>query len=97
MKPSNFTTHPWSSVTGNSEHETIAQNIMIILKRTGDEFRELTWEEYREERLKDGNFYDSEKKYFDAVIDYCDSAKSASLFCNGWKRIYSELKSENEQ
>ncbi len=84
MKPSNFTSYPWSSVLQNSESETIAQNIMKILKRTGDEFRPITWEEYKEERLKDGNFSDREKSIFENVISYCKSADTAVLFCKTW-------------
>ena len=53
MKPSDFLEYPWNSVTKNSEYETIALNIMVILKRTGDEFRELSFDEYKTERLKD--------------------------------------------
>lgn len=85
MKPSKFTIRPWSSVFGKSENETIALNIMRILKRTGNEFRELTWEEYKEERIKDGNFTEFEKKYFDENIPYCKSADTAKLFSPTWK------------
>jgi len=38
MKPSDFTTQPMGSVLGKYEAETVAKNIMLILKRTGDEF-----------------------------------------------------------
>lgn len=84
MKPSNFTKYPWSSITQNSECETIAKNIMLILKRTGDKFRPLTFDEYKSERLKDGNFTESEKNYFDKVIDYCKSPDTAKLFSKEW-------------
>lgn len=85
MKPSNFTGYPWGSILQKSECETIARNIMLILKRTGDKFRPLTFDEYKSERLKDGNFTESEKRYFDKVIDYCKSADTAKVFCEGWK------------
>lgn len=52
MNPSNYTTFPWDSVLQNAESETIAQNIMIILKRTGDKWRKLSFEEYQQERKK---------------------------------------------
>ena len=95
--PSNFTSHPWSSVLGNNESESIARNIMIILKRTGNVFRELTWDEYKQERLKDGGFYESERGYFDAVIDYCKSSESAVLFCRTWyKTDFAEIKHKTE-
>lgn len=86
MRPSTFAAiKPWDSITQNSESETIALNIMKILGRTGDEFRPLSWEEYKEERLKDGSFTESEKRYFDKVKDYCLSNETAKLFCNLWK------------
>lgn len=86
MKPSNFMKHPWSSVTQSAECENIARNIMVILYRTGDEFRHLEWDEYKAERLKDGNFSDIEKKYFDAVIDFCKNEDTAILFSPTWKQ-----------
>jgi len=85
MKPSNYVGYPWSSILQKSECETIAQNIMIILKRTGNKFRDLPWSEYASERKKDGNFTESEKQYFDKVIDFCKSGDTAKLFCSGWK------------
>ncbi len=88
LKPSLFTILPIGSVCQKSEAETIATNIMVILKRTGDIFRKLTWEEYKEERLKDGKFSSGEASYFDMVIDYCTDAKSASLFSPAWKDVY---------
>lgn len=72
------------SVSQNSETETVARNIMIILSRTGDEWRRLTWEEYETERRKDGEFSAVERHYFDQVIDYCVSAQTANLFCKHW-------------
>jgi len=84
MNPSDFIKQPWSSVAGSSEAETIAVNIMVILKRTGNKFRNLSWEEYVAERKKDGNFSLSEKKYFDQVIGYCKSADTAKLFSASW-------------
>ena len=87
MKPSNFTSYPWSSVLQNSESETIALNVMKILSRTGNEFRPITWEEYKEERLKDGYFSDREKSIFENVIPYCKSADTAVLFSKSWVSV----------
>lgn len=84
MQPSNFTKHPFNSVTSNSESETIARNIMVILQRTGNHWRRLSWEEYSTERLKDGNFTQSEYRLFDKVINYCISEETACLFCSNW-------------
>ena len=85
MKPSDFTKQPMASVMRKSEAETIARNIMVILKRTGDFFRPFTWDEYKQERLKDGHFTESEKQYFDQVIGYCLDSESAKSFSPAWR------------
>lgn len=87
LKPKDFNTFPWGSVKGTSEHETVAQNIMAILQRTGNKFRHLSWEEYKEERIKDGNFSEREKGYFLDVYDFCVSPQTAVLFSPTWKEI----------
>jgi hypothetical protein len=86
LKPSDFTEFPCSSVLQKSEAETVAQNIMKILKRTGDEFRPLSKEEYIDQREIDGNFSRGELSYFDQVIDYCKNADTAQLFSKVWKQ-----------
>lgn len=86
MKPSNYVVHPWGSVLQNSESETIACNIMTILSRTGNTWRPLTYEEYRTERLKDGNFSGIEESYFNKIMPYCKSEDTANLFCPSWCR-----------
>ena len=88
MKPSNFTSYPFDSVLQNSESETVAKNIMVILSRTGDRFRPLTWEEYKKERLQDGVFSQNEYEYFQSVIDYCKSADTAKLFSKEWSKQF---------
>lgn len=82
--PSDFTNLPWSSVLNQSEYEVIALNIMEILKRTGNIFRKLTWEEYTKERLKDGGFSGGEYKFFIEVLPYCRNANTAKLFSKTW-------------
>lgn len=84
MKPSNYRSHPWGSVLQNSQSETIASNIMAILSRTGNEWRPLSWEEYKTEREKDGRFSLTERGYFEKVAPYCKSADTADLFAPGW-------------
>lgn len=84
--PGNFTKHPYNSITHKSECETVARNIMVILSRTGNTFRVLDWNEYKAERLKDGNFTESEKTYFDRVVDYCATVESAMKFSPGWAK-----------
>lgn len=85
MKPSNFTKYPWNSVLQNGESEQIALNIMVILKRTGDIFRDLTWDEYKSERLKDKNFSEGEQTFFNKVIDYCKNEDTAKLLSETWR------------
>ena len=85
MKPSDFLhDDPYDSALQNSECETIARNIIVILKRTGDEFRELSFEEYKAEREKDKAFSQREKSYFDKVNPYCKDEESAKSFSNHW-------------
>lgn len=86
-KPSDFKNYSWDSVARKSESEVIAQNIMKILSRKGDVFPEelLTFEQYKEARLEDGNFSEGEKYYFDQVIGYCKSADTAKLFSKSWR------------
>lgn len=85
IKPSDFTSLPMGSVLQKSEAEVVARNIMIILKRTGDVFRYLSWDEYHAERLKDGNFDYYEKHFFEQVIGYCKSVDTAVLFSRAWQ------------
>ena len=83
-RPSDFTKNPMDSVARKSEAETVARNIMVILKRTGNEWRRLGWEEYKTERLEDGGFSESEWGYFDEVVGYCISPETAVLFSPVW-------------
>lgn len=84
MKPSNFTRQPFGSIAKKSESETVASNIMRILKRTGDKWRLLEWTEYQHERRKDGNFSIDEKYHFEDVNHFCVSEQQAKKFCNDW-------------
>lgn len=97
IPPSIFYEFPMGSVMQKSEPETIARNIMVILKRTGDKFRELPFEEYKEEREKDGEYSGIERLYFESVTKYCSDAKSASLFSPVWEEALSEYLSEHQQ
>ena len=85
MKPGNFSFRCWNSIFERMEPEVIAANIMTILKRTGNEWRQLSWEEYKEERLKDGNFTEGERKYFDMVLSYTVSADKAKMVGADWR------------
>ncbi len=83
--PSDFTNEPWNSILQKSEAETIARNVMVILKRTGNTWRELSDEEYEEERKKDGRYTTSELKYLAQVRPYTISPEMASKFSKDWQ------------
>ena len=88
MKPSDFKNKStMGSVARKSEAETIARYIMKILARTGDAFRLLSWEEYKAERQKDGNFSERERPFFDDVVQYCANSHGAAAFCPGWAEV----------
>lgn len=76
---------PWNSVLQKAEAETIALNVMKILKRTGDTWRTLSNEEYELERRKDGNWSFSELKYLEQIRPYTISADKAKTFSPDWK------------
>lgn len=83
-KPSDFCTFPWDSAIKKVEYEQIALNIMKILKRTGNKFRQLSFEEYKREREKDGDYGYQEEIIFQEVSKYCVSAETAKLFSPEW-------------
>jgi hypothetical protein len=85
MKPSDFKKYPYDSIFKNNEHEVVAENIMIILSKTGNIFRLLSWAEYVEYRLKDGNFKEKEKYYFDKVLPHTVSEQTAKDFSPNWR------------
>lgn len=83
--PKDFTWFPTNSLRENWESEQIAQNIMRILARTGNTWRSLPWSEYKSERLKDGNFTQSERGFFDEVVKYTESPERAQSFSPSWR------------
>lgn len=87
MTPQDFCVYPWDSVFQQSESETIALNIMKILAQTGNEFRELSYEEYEARRQRDGNYSARERDYFEKVASYCVSEQAARIFSLTWKAI----------
>jgi hypothetical protein len=86
-RPSDFMQYPWSSVEEKCEAEIVARNVMVILGRTGDVWRKLSWTEYRSEREKDGDFSSSEKYYFESVRPYTVSEKMARSFSGVWRDV----------
>ena len=90
LKPSHFKAQPWNSLYGKLEAEIIARNIMVIRARRGDIWP-LSWEQYREERQKDGNFSELEKGYFDEVIALIPDAIGAVRFSPTWTKAAREV------
>jgi hypothetical protein len=90
MHPFDFCEKPWSSIFYKSEPESILRNIMVILYRTGNTWRELPEEEYISERQKDGHFTTSELPYFREVLPYTINAVKASRVSKNWAQIYDE-------
>lgn len=85
LAPSTFNIRPVQSIFSSGKAELVAWNIMAILSRTGDAFRELTFEEYEKERLKDSIRLDSwEKEWFERVLPHTVSAEVAGAFCVSW-------------
>lgn len=83
LTPKNFG-YPWGSIFRNCETETIAANVMVILGRTGNTFRDLSWDEYMVERKKDSGFSEIERGYFEKVKPYCMSPEMAMSFSPTW-------------
>ena len=90
ITPKDFSTMPMNSISKNWESERVATNIMVVLGRTGNTWRELTWDEYLAERIKDGGSntnsdkHGSEKDIFEKVAPYCTSPSMAKKFCRTW-------------
>ena len=62
----------------------MALNIMKIRRRLGDNW-DLSWEDYKTERLKDGRFSDKEQGYFEKVMEFIPGPAAAMRFCPGWR------------
>jgi hypothetical protein len=85
MTPQDICTiHPFDSVLQSNECETVARNILVILARTGNVFRLLTWDEYKAQRLIDGHFTEREKLFFHKVVLHCATVENARLFSRYW-------------
>lgn len=65
--------------------KTTKQNVLQQIFKGGDVFKPLSWEGYKAERVKDGNFTEREKKYFDDVIGYFVSSDAAKSFSPQWE------------
>ena len=85
--PSDFLQHPFNSILKDLKYERAARNVMVILARTSDAWRDLSWEEYVKEHQKDVDELSlilAEKGYFDIVTPFCKTAELAKKFCPTW-------------
>ena len=93
MKPAETKGFPYRSLFRSGNHEAIARNIVTILSRTGNEWRELTEVEYIRERIADaehdqgGGFNPEELIYFRAVAPYLTSEEKAREFSPAWANL----------
>lgn len=90
-KPSDFALWPKQSLYWKMEPESVAENIMIILARTGDQWTNLSFDEYRKERIRDGDFHKWEEDLFLHVKEYCQSPEMAKSFSPNWALAYDGL------
>ena len=75
MKPSDLIDiYPWDSVFQSAEHETTACCLMRYLYETGNEFKQITFDEYKNKQPK------ANKKRFEEVIRYFKSEDTIILF-----------------
>ena len=77
---------PMNSVFQKSEAETVMRNILIILRNITNDWCDLSFDEYKREREKDGNFSMKEKEYFFKVIDYAHPER-IGLFAPAYRKI----------
>ncbi len=84
LKPSDFIGSrglTCMSKTGSAGCESAAQKIIELLVKSGDEWRRVTWSEYKV-------FTEDTYRYeFDRVIEYCTSAEKARTFSPGWAHV----------
>jgi len=84
LTPGDFLCHPFDSVTQHTESEIVAHNIMVICKRRGDRWGELTRDEYDAEREKDGGLSAAELREFDEIYPRINRVLGAITFSPTW-------------
>lgn len=84
LRPSDFTGFPSNSNMQKCEAEEVAENIMRIKARLGDAWIELSWREYKRERMKDDEFSAAEKELFLDIAPQISDAIGAIAFSPVW-------------
>lgn len=84
--PADYISYPWGSILNSTEHEMIARDIMVILYKTGNVFREISFDEYKKEKTKiTKNIINaSEESRFMQVVNFCKNPYMANSFCKNW-------------
>jgi hypothetical protein len=85
LKPSDFVMRPWDSVPQNTETEIVARNIMVISMRLGDEWGNVTRDQYIAERTKDGNYSEREGDILDGLYPQLNDVIGAIAFSPTWR------------
>lgn len=97
-KPIDFMyVHPWSSVTGKCENESLACSIMATKVHSNNnsfydsnnEVKETTYKEYLDYKKSIGVSKDNSatEKEFDKINEWCQTESTAALFAPGWKLV----------
>lgn len=76
--------HPFDSILQKAESEIIAKNIIVIQSRIDNKFQLIDWDIYYFHRMQDGNFSESEKKYFDIISPLLTNEKDVRKFSKAW-------------
>jgi hypothetical protein len=93
LRPGDFLSHPTGSVVGRHEAEVVARNIMVIRTRLGNKW-DLTLEEYREHREKDGHYKLIEEEHFKQIYPLISTPMGAIAFAPGWAKVANEIMTE---
>ncbi len=88
LPPSAFKdTRPMGSVYQNNESEIVARNIVTILAREGDTWRQLDEETYVKHREKDGEWSEGERFLFKQIKGDITSFLDAVTLSPRWAQI----------
>lgn len=87
LKPSDFVAFPEASVLQSCEAEVVAKNVMIVQRDLGDEWREVTEQEYLDGCKRYGFSGAADLSLFRKVQKYTTSPTAAAGFSEVWWKI----------
>lgn len=76
-----------SSIYQNCEREIVARNIVTILAREGDTWRQLDEKTYVKHRKKDGEWSEGERFIFQEIVGDITSFIDAVALSPSWARV----------